>query len=160
MKIYFSDDTSPEVTPKNSVFLAGPTPRDKNIPSWRPKAIELFEKFGFKGTLFVPEHRINVPFDYLDQVEWERKYLDECSVILFWVPRKLPEMPAFTTNVEFGRYISIAPNRCVYGRPDDADKNKYLDWLYTKEQPNERPCNNLEALVKDAVDLCFVKMHL
>jgi len=32
---------------KKSVFLAGPTPRDKNVSSWRSCAIHLFKELGF-----------------------------------------------------------------------------------------------------------------
>ena len=37
-------------------------------------------------------------------------------------------MPAFTTNVEFGRYITSS--KFLYGRPPDSVKNRYLDWMY------------------------------
>jgi len=47
-------------------------------------------------------------------------------------------MPAFTTNVEFGTYVKSG--RIVYGRPDDAPNNRYLDWLYKKH--NDRPIYN------------------
>ena len=36
---------------------------------------------------------------------WERIALTDATVILFWVPRKLPDMAAFTTNVEFGYWL-------------------------------------------------------
>ena len=41
----------------NGVFLAGPTPRDDKTKSWRIEAIELFKKYGFGGTLFIPERK-------------------------------------------------------------------------------------------------------
>ena len=66
--------------------------------------------------------------DYTDQAAWEREALSEASTIVFWVPRELETMPAFTTNVEFGYWINR--NKIVYGRPDEARKIKYLDWLY------------------------------
>ena len=41
---------------RKSVFLAGPTPRQKDIDSWRPEAIEIFRgRLQFTGTLLVPE---------------------------------------------------------------------------------------------------------
>ena len=40
--------------------------------------------------------------DYVDQAMWERIALTDATVVLFWVPRKLPDMAAFTTKVEFG----------------------------------------------------------
>jgi hypothetical protein len=98
---------------KNSIFLAGPTPRSKDVKSWRPDA-----------------------------------HLENCSLVVFWVPRKFPDMPALTTNVEFGSYVRSG--RMLYGRPNDSEKNRYL--LYTKL--TERvPHTNLNDLLKEAVDL-------
>lgn len=57
-------------------------------------------------------------------------------------------MPAFTTNVEFGYWLHS--NKVIYGRPDDAVKIKYLDWLYELDY-NEKPFNNLDDLLKGAV---------
>ena len=67
---------------------------------------------------------------------------------MFWIPRSLPDMPAFTTNVEFGYWLHS--NKVIYGRPDDAVKIKYLDWLYELDY-NERPFNNLDDLLEEAV---------
>ncbi len=38
-----------------SVFLAGPTPRSREIASWRPAAIEALAAAGWDGHVFVPE---------------------------------------------------------------------------------------------------------
>ena len=57
-------------------------------------------------------------------------------------------MPAFTTNVEFGYWLYT--NKVIYGRPDDAEKIKYLDWLY-KLDYNEEPYNKLDELLKMAI---------
>ena len=46
---------------------------------------------------------------------------------LFWVPRELRTMPAFTTNVEFG--IWADSGKAVLGYPPKAPKCRYLDWL-------------------------------
>ena len=88
--------------------------------------------------------------DYIDQTMWERKALTEATVIMFWIPRSLPNMPAFTTNVEFGYWIHSG--KIIYGRPDNAEKIKYLDWLY-KEDYNKEPINNLEELLKESISL-------
>ena len=79
---------------------------------------------------------------------WEREGLTKASVIVFWIPRSLPDMPAFTTNVEFGYWIHS--KKIIYGRPDDAVKIKYLDWLYELDY-NEKPFNNLDDLLKNAI---------
>ena len=93
-----------------------------------------------------------LPFDPLprliDQVEWENFGTENCSKIVFWIPRKLDTMPAFTTNVEFGRYVGSG--KCMYGRPDDSEKNRYLDWLYKKLNSKESVHNSLESLLLES----------
>jgi len=130
----------------HSVFLVGPTPRDKTTPSWRPTAIQILTDLNYKGQVLVPERSDKTwKMSYEDQVEWEHYGLEHCSSIAVWVPRNMITMPALTTNVEFGLYVRSG--RIYYGRPDDAEKCRYLDWLYSKY--NQRPIyNNLNALLK------------
>lgn len=136
---------------KKSIFLAGPTPRNKNVISWRREACNLLLKNGFDGVVYVPEFSDNSEKeDYTDQAMWEREALISSSVILFWIPRDLKDLPAFTTNVEFGYYIHTG--KIIYGRPDNAPKTKYLDWLYELDY-GCKPCNNLEDLIKKSIDL-------
>jgi Nucleoside 2-deoxyribosyltransferase like len=148
MQIFSVDSIEPICVHKNSIFLAGPTPRDDNVKSWRPNAIQILEELGFEGQVFVPE-RVDwkCNFEYNNQIEWELKYLDAVSKIVFWIPRELVTMPAFTTNIEAGRYFSIAIERCVYGRPDSASKNTYLDYVYRKWKKEEPRNTLLETLV-------------
>ncbi len=114
-----------------SIFLAGPTPRSRDVQSWRPKAIQLFVHLGFGGTLLIPEDRGGgCQNEYDHQVEWETEALDRASVILFWVPRKLPNMPAFTTNDEWGFWKSSG--KCVFGAPPWAEKVRYQRWWARK----------------------------
>ncbi len=129
-----------------SIFLAGPTPRSRDVKSWRPEALEILEKkLNFTGTVLVPEHRNwDYDYDFLSQVEWEWEGLNTCDCIVFWIPRELKTMPAFTTNVEFGSYVRSG--RALYGRPDGSPKNGYLDWLYEKVTDN-KPHNNLFKLL-------------
>lgn len=136
---------------KKSIFLAGPTPRGENATSWRVDACNILEELGFDGVVYVPEYSTWKPkTDYVDQALWEREALTSATVILFWVPRKLPEMAAFTTNVEFGYWLHSG--KVVYGRPDDASKIKYLDWLY-KEDYGEEPINDLYILLSTSMDI-------
>lgn len=135
-----------------SIFLAGPTPRSKDVKSWRIEAIKILEKLNFNGIVYVPEDKFEYINEYINQVEWEKKGLTNATIIVFWIPRVLKDMPAFTTNVEFGFWIAKNPNKIVYGRPDDAEKNRYLDWLY-KDQINANIFNSLENTLKYAVDL-------
>lgn len=117
----------------DSIFLAGPTYRTSQYKdgiaphSWRKDAIELFRHSGlFKLTLLVPEYRNDVrPNDwtYNKQVEWETKMLKRANIILFWIPRST-ELPALTTNVEFGEWLHSG--KIVCGSPIDAMNNRYL----------------------------------
>lgn len=44
----------PEKLCRDSIFLAGPTPRERGVVSWRPEAINLLQQFGYNGAVFVP----------------------------------------------------------------------------------------------------------
>lgn len=111
-----------------SIFLAGPTPRDAKTESWRPEALQILELHDFEGTVYVPENRVYTDgFDYDSQINWEWLALDMSTAIVFWVPRELNNMPAMTTNVEFGHYVK--DGRVVLGYPKDAPKMKYLHAL-------------------------------
>lgn len=136
---------------KKSIFLAGPTPRDENTISWRIDVCDRLEKLGFDGVVYNPEYSSWKPkSSYIDQAEWEREALTEATVILFWIPRDLKDMPAFTTNVEFGYWLHTG--KIIYGRPDNSVKNKYLDWLY-KIDYNKEPFNDLDKLLKEAIKM-------
>ena len=64
--------------------------------------------------------------NYIDQAQWEREALSNASVIVFWIPRKLPDMPGFTINVEFGY------------------------WLYNVDT-KQKPYNTIEDLLSSAM---------
>lgn len=149
MKTIYSQQSLADLG-NHSIFLAGPTPRDAVTKSWRPVANILLQGLGYTGAIITPEHEVRIPFDYDSQTEWEHEGLTKAKVIIFWVPRELKTMPAFTTNVEFGRFAH-QPN-CLYGRPDESPKNRYLDWYYKKV--NTHPIyNNLHDLLKAALEL-------
>ena len=152
MNIIYSDMKLPTQF-NTSVFLAGPTPRDDKTPSWRKQAITLLEENEYSGTVFIPERQDwKVKFEYTDQVEWELTALNKVDTILFWVPRNLTTMIALTTNVEFGLFVKDDV-RFLYGRPDDAPKNRYLDFLYERERGLDIPIfNKLEDLIKEVVN--------
>ena len=149
MRVSFSDEVV--LKGKKSIFLAGPTPREEKVASWRVDAVKKLEELGFDGVVFVPEYSPWVPkTNYVDQANWEREALTEATVILFWIPRSLPDMPGFSTNVEFGYWLHS--KKVIYGRPDGAPKTKYLDWLY-KTDYNEEPFNDLDKLLEYAVEI-------
>lgn len=121
MHVVYAQEPFPEQVTA-SIFLAGPTPRTKTTPSWRPLALALLEQSGFQGTVFVPEPRGGVWGDYMGQVEWESEGLNRADCILFWIPRDLtpdengyPKMGALTTNDEWGTWKTSG--KVVLGTP-------------------------------------------
>lgn len=126
MNVVFAREKAPAAS-ERSIFLAGPSPRSRDVKSWRPQALQYLGKKGFQGTVFVPEDRHgNAPDSYLNQVEWETDALLMSDIIVFWVPRDMDVLPGFTTNVEFGEWVNSG--RVAYGRPDGAPKTRYLDY--------------------------------
>ena len=115
-----------------SVFLAGPTPRAAEVPSWRPGAIDALDRWAGTDALTVlsPESRGGKrAAEYDDQVGWEHAALSASTVILFWIPRDLATLPGFTTNVEFGLWAASA--KVVLGCPPhcpNPERNRYLIW--------------------------------
>ena len=150
MIINYSDQ--PVLTAKKSVFLAGPTPRCKDVPSWRPTACRYLEDLFFDGIVYVPEFSTGkVQFNYDNQVEWEWEALEKASIIAFWVPRnKSIDMLGLTTNIEFGYYVR--DSKVLYGRPDNADTIRYMDKLY-KRHHNRIIYNDLFELCNSVVTL-------
>ena len=147
MIVNYSDEEF--IKSKKSIFLAGPTPRSEDIVSWRKEAIRILKENGFDGVVYVPEYKSMKPrSDYEDQVLWEREGLTNATAIVFWVPRKTPGMEGYTTNVEFGYYMHT--NKIIYGRPNDAEKTKYLDWLYEYDY-GYKPFDDLERMLKLAI---------
>lgn len=137
-----------EKLPK-SIFLAGPTPRDENVPSWRPQALEMLKKLGFEGNVYVPEQADWARHDHYDeQVTWEWEALSIATVVVFWVPRDLKVMPAFTTNVEFG--LMVASGKCLLGYPADVPKMRYLAHL--AERHGGQVYHALEDILKAAIE--------
>jgi len=151
MIINFSDE--PVNENKKSIFLAGPTLRNSTFEqSWRKQATEILKELGFDGVVYVPEFsKKESPFDLTNQASWERKALLNASVIVFYIPRKLPELPGFTTNVEFGMYLSKKPKQVLLCCPFDSEKNSYLEWLYNVEKPNATIFRTLEEVLNEAV---------
>lgn len=74
----------------------------------------------------------------------------------FGFPRDLDVLPGFTTNVEFGYWLHDDYCKIVYGRPDNAPKTKYIDWMYGKET-DEPPAKSLEQLAEDVI--YFLKLR-
>ncbi len=149
MKILHSDDPPFLEATEDSIFLVGPTPRVDYIRSWRPDALKILEELKFEGTVLVPERKDwKTKFNYGDQIEWEYAGLSNATIIAVWVPRDIRDMPAFTTNVEFGYWLAKRPDVVKYGRPQNAPHTGYLDWLYDKIT-KKKPYDSLESLLKN-----------
>lgn len=105
-----------------SLFLAGPTPRTDDVPSWRPDALtEITRSWAGEGALvvFVPEPRSGARWPaYEAQRAWELRWGDRADVVLFWIPRG-PGMEGRTTNTDWGYWASSG--RAVLGTPLTAD---------------------------------------
>lgn len=130
MQVVHAHELPPD-TVTASIFLAGPTPRDGDTPSWRPEALRLLAARGFTGVVFVPEPRDGGwSRDYGDQVEWEEAHLQMADVVLFWLPRELTRMPALTTNDEWGAYKHTG--KVVFGAPPGAAKVRYQQYYAEK----------------------------
>ena len=134
-----------------SIFLAGPTPRNNDVDSWRSEAINILRKNKFMGTVLVPEARkFETKSNYLDEVEWDTKAAEICDLMVFWVPRHIPKLLGLTTNIEFGYYID--KKKIIYGRPNTADDIEYMDWFYEKNI-GKKPFDNLENVLKESIKL-------
>lgn len=77
-------------------------------------------------------------------------------MVCFWIPRKLPDMPGFTTNVEFGRHVG--KSKVIYGRPEYSEKKGYLDWLYNKIT-GKTPFKEISELLKETIkELSYISV--
>jgi len=149
MKIVYATEDFP-VSYTKSIFLAGPTPRSSEVKSWRPEALRLLEGNGYDGVVFVPEPRDgNWALSYDQQVDWEDAALNQADCILFWVPRDLKTMPAFTTNHEHGEWFKSG--KVVLGAPVNAPKMPYLQ--HKAFQQFEPQASTLENTVKAALEM-------
>lgn len=138
MHVVFAEQPFPTEMRK-SIFLEGPSVRAADQSDWRHEALRTLEILGYDGHVFIPipEARFfGAPADqqgwtYDGQIEWECRGRALADAIVAWVPREVDRsrgdlgMPGFTTNFELGE--DLDSGKLVYGRPDGAPKNRYLD---------------------------------
>lgn len=109
-----------------SVFLAGSTPRQSYVLSWRPEFVaELAAQWDGRGKLavFVPEPAPGASWpDYPDQRRDELFWGDRVDVVAFWMPFG-PAMKGLTTRDEWGRWKDSL--RVVAGAPPEAENVRY-----------------------------------
>jgi hypothetical protein len=114
-----------------SLYLAGPTPRDPTVASWRPQALHLLKSFAYDGVVFVPESQEGQRIDmYEQQMDWELEAMRRADVLLFWVPAEKGTLPAYTTRIEFG--LQVQSGKVVLGMPHEAYKTRYMEKLAKK----------------------------
>lgn len=149
LQVVYAREPLPEMVTR-SIFLAGPTPRDAHTPSWRREALRQLDGLGYTGHVFVPEDRVGgFHGDYTDQVEWETDALKMADVIAFWIPRDMANMPALTTNVEWGTWGDSG--KAVLGAPPSATSVRYLKWQ--ADQYKVPVFTTLEETIACAVNL-------
>lgn len=146
MELIFATDPIPTRI-IHSLFLAGPSPRAKDVHDWRVEALAILEKLNFTGTVFIPIPRgkfygedDDPSWTYLNQINWECEARAVADKIIFWLDRNIEgKMPGFTTNVEFGE--DLHSGKMIYGRPQKAEKNRYLDKRYLENLANPKNKN-------------------
>ena len=154
MQLIFSDQNLPTQVTK-SVFLAGPSPRNSTQPNWRKDAVSFLQNANFDGTVFIPipsnlweQTSTTWDVEYDSQVTWEIKARQMADSILYWIDRDIESgMLGLTTNVEFGN--DIQTGKVWYGRPDSADKIRYLD--HVAQNADIAVFNDLETIVQSVV---------
>lgn len=136
-----------------TIFLAGPTPRDQEVKSWRPEMIEYLSSNIPNLVFFSPEPKNGIwQIEYDNQTEWEYEHIEKCDILLFWIPRDINDgMPGFTTNVEFGYWLEKKENLIV-GWPPRTEKVKYLAWLLKKIRGIE-PVHTKEEILEKIVEI-------
>ena len=148
-------------TVNQSIFLAGPSPRQEQYDSWREDMIFSLEQAGFDGHIYIPiafNRELKGEDSYINQIAWEEEARERADVILFWVDRNIEEgFLGLTTNTEFG--MDLATSKVFYGRPDSSDKVRYLDKMYQKflvssGRRTKSGCiaNSMRQIADDVVD--------
>ncbi len=136
-----------------SMFLAGPTARQGEIPSWRKEAVRLLAEANWDGAVFIPEPRPGTPWPTKPQhdiiVDWEITGLNRADCNLFWVPRSEDTLPGFTTNIEWGDFFKSG--RAVLGCPSTAVRMNYMK--YRGSQFHVPFADSLEGTIAHAIAL-------
>lgn len=132
-----------------AIMLVGPTPRSPDVPSWRPEAIEILERIGYDGVVFVPEREDGLwRHNYDDQVETEEQMLHMADCIVCYIPRDMETMPALTSNDEWGCWKYSG--KTVFGAPETAVKVSYQRYYANKLSIPSH--TTLEATLRAAVE--------
>jgi hypothetical protein len=134
----FYDDSAPQHSLPQSIFLAGPTCRSGRT-AWREEALVILAAKRFTGTVVIPEFRDG---NFADRVPtrfagspspvpgmrdtsyhilvWETNGIEHAHVVLFWMPfggdasgEDAPTLLGFTTRAEVSREIARSRKRML-----------------------------------------------
>ncbi|WJD95036.1 TIR domain-containing protein [Streptomyces antimycoticus] len=137
-----------------SLYLCGPTARNPDTPLWRDEALRRIRELvadggpaGHGPVVFLPEPEPGRPLSYEEHIAWEEEAMGMSDVILFYVPRALPELPGLVTNVKWGAWHRSG--RAVLGSPPEARRNEYL--LHFAREHAVPVANSLEKAVAEAL---------
>ena len=75
--------------------------------------------------------------------------MEKCDIVMFWIPRD-KDMLGLSTNVEFGFLIN--KGNIVYGRPNNAMRCEFLDYLY-KSKLGKEYNTTLKQTIKEVIDI-------
>lgn len=161
MKVVYALETA-DPADDPTLFLAGPTPRTKEVLSWRLEALTILKRLGFMGTVILPEPRNgewNMPFEA--EVEWKESHLIQARVILFWMPRDMRTMPGLTTNDLWGYWKGREPGKLVFGAPPNVSHVRYQYlWAQKLGIPTAFTLENAIALALNKLSTLDVKADL
>jgi nucleoside 2-deoxyribosyltransferase len=134
------------------VYLAGPVPRDPAKRCWHDDAVFELRAAGLDGTVIDPTPRGSWPPDPDVQIDWEMAAMERADALLFWVPRKLWELPGLTTNLEWG--VWHRSGKAVLAAPPDAPKMRYLQRY--AERAGAAQAHSLPEAARIAVQLASI----
>jgi hypothetical protein len=117
-----------------SIYLAGPT------KSWKFDFIKKVEKEIHNAAFLIPETENKKQLSDDEIFSWKKDAISVASIIVFWFPKN--NISDIDSYVEFGYWCKS--ERVFYGREDNLS-NKYLDWIFNKEQ-SLYPAETLDQL--------------
>ncbi|MFA6526551.1 MAG: nucleoside 2-deoxyribosyltransferase domain-containing protein [Candidatus Buchananbacteria bacterium] len=147
---------------RKSIFLLGPIPRLEETMeySWKMQAYRLLEELGFDGIVYDPEHEVAYnrdDFEYVraPQINWEVEAMNRADIIIAWVPRQFPSMPALTSNIEMGEFFKTG--KLLIGYPEDAQRMEYIkfrstEWLEAAYKWQITIYHDLRRILQAAID--------
>ncbi len=121
---------------EKGIYLANPT---KEVEL---EALSTLEQKGFDGVVYIGG---------IAEREWNEEAIKNSNAVVLWVSKPQSETPSFTRCVNFEELISTG--KLLYGRPNDADRLKYIDWLYEFDM-SEKPFASMEELIDTAIAKC------